>query len=70
MDKEIEVKVYKLEDGLEYAVLDEINNYVYLSNLENPEDVCIRKDLGTELVGLDDEAEFNNALSLFKEKFI
>ena len=43
----MEMKCIKLEDGLEYMVLDEIdsetNTYVYLSNIEDPEDFCIRK---------------------------
>ena len=50
-------------------MLDEIDNYVFLANVNDPKDVCIRKDVGPDLVGLDDEAEFNKALKLFQTKF-
>lgn len=72
----MEMKCIKLEDGLEYMVLDEIdsetNTYVYLSNIEDPEDFCIRKvenDKNEELlVGLDSNEEFDKALLLYSEK--
>lgn len=72
----MEMKCIKLEDGLEYMVLDEIdceiNTYVYLSNVEDPEDFCIRKvenDKNEELlVGLDSNEEFDKALLLYSEK--
>ena len=72
----MEMKCIKLEDGLEYMVLDEIdsetNTYVYLSNIEDPEDCCIRKvenDKNEELlVGLDSNEEFDKALLLYSEK--
>jgi len=65
--------VITLEDGIEYAVIDEIkhdnNRYIYLTNINNYEDFCIRKILleGTEefIVGLDDDKEFDLALMLF-----
>ena len=69
MNKKVDVKVYTLEDGIDYAVLDEINNYVYLANVSDPKDICIRKDIGEELVGLDNEEEFNKALRLFQTKY-
>lgn len=69
MNNKVELKVYTLEDGIDYAVLDEIDNYVFLANVNDPKDVCIRKDVGPDLVGLDDEAEFNKALKLFQTKF-
>lgn len=72
----MEMKCIKLEDGLEYMVLDEIdsetNTYVYLSNIEDPEDFCIRKVENDKneglLVGLDSNEEFDKALLLYSEK--
>lgn len=72
----MEMKCITLEDGLQYMVLDEIdfnnNTYVYLSNVEDPEDFCIRKvenDKNEELlVGLDSNEEFDKALLLYTEK--
>lgn len=72
----MDVKCIKLEDGLEYMVMDEIdegkNTYVYLSNVEDPEDFCIRKvdnEVNEELlVGLDSNEEFDKALMLFTNK--
>lgn len=62
-------------DNKNYAVIDEINNnfitYVYLSNIEDSNDFCIRKASNNEadlLLGLDSEEEFDFALKLFVEK--
>lgn len=71
-----EYDVIILEDGQEYAVIDEItennNTYVYLSNLQDEKDFCIRKvaHQGTEevLIGLDNDEEFNQALMYFTNK--
>jgi len=65
--------VITLEDGIEYAIIEEIeannNKYVYLSNVNDSEDFCIRKVIieGNEevLIGLEDEDEFDLALMLF-----
>lgn len=62
-----------LEDGIEYVELDIINNYIFLSEIENPQNFCIRK-LETEnnieyIVGLKDEEEFKKALELFNNKY-
>lgn len=60
-------------DGIEYVVLEKVENYVYLVNPKNEEDVCIRKEIvedgKTYLTGLDDEDEVYKALELFKQKF-
>ena len=70
------VKCIKLEDGITYMVIDEIddknNTYVYLSNIEDDEDFCIRKVDNIRnselLVGLDSDEEFDNALLLYTRK--
>ena len=60
-------------DGIEYTVLEKVDNYVYLANVKDEEDVCIRKEIDEDgkkyLVGLDDEQEVYKALELFKQKF-
>lgn len=70
------VKCVKLEDGIEYVVLDEIdagaNTYVYLSNVDNEEDFCIRKVNNSDentLLGLDSDDEFDEALLLYTKKY-
>lgn len=71
-----QIEVVKLEDGIEYAVLAEIteNNdtYVYLTNVNDEKDFCIRKikeePTGKMLVGLKDSDEFNQALLYFTKK--
>lgn len=70
------IKCVKLEDGIEYMILDEIdsdvNTYVYLTNIEDEEDFCIRKVDNSRnsqlLVGLDNDEEFDKALLLFTKK--
>lgn len=70
------IKCVKLEDGIEYMILDEIdsdvNTYVYLTNIDDEEDFCIRKvdnKRNSELlVGLDSNEEFDKALLLFTKK--
>ncbi len=72
----MEIKCIKLEDGLEYMVLDEIDSgsttYVYLTNVSDEEDFCIRKvnnEKNSELlVGLDSNEEFDKALLIFDKK--
>lgn len=60
-------------NGIEYVVLEIVDNYAYLVNVDNEEDVCIRKvveeDNKKYLTNLDDEEEVDKALELFKEKF-
>ena len=74
--KEKEYNVVTLEDGLEYAEVKKIiyNGilYLFLSSLENDDNFCIRKLVDKNgkqvLIGLDDEAEFNEILSIFVSK--
>lgn len=72
------IEVIKLEDEKEYAVVDEIednsNTYVYLTNIEDPEDFCIRKKVLENaeefLVGLENDNEFEQALLYFTKKHV
>lgn len=65
-----------LEDGLEYAIVDEINyqdkHYVYLLNVNDNKDFCIRKSTnenGVEYAqGLDNKEEYETALNLYLNK--
>lgn len=62
-----------LEDGLDYIVLDIINDYAYLVLESDPKAFCIRKikkmdDLEEYFVGLDNDKEFDKALLLFTDK--
>jgi len=68
-----EVNTIILENNIEYMIVDEllINNikYIYLSNIKNPRDFCIRKEKENGiLVGLDDKIEFDKALLTFTKK--
>ncbi len=66
----------RLEDHKEYNVVDKIlsdgNTYIYLSNKEDENDICIRKqiqeDNRTFLVGLDSNEEIQHALEIFVKK--
>lgn len=74
--EEKEITTVVLENGLEYLIIDEIqdnnNNYVYLTNVNDEEDFCIRKYIienDNEIyVGLDNDAEFDQALQLYAKK--
>ena len=63
-----------LEDGIEYIITDAINNYLYLNNINDPNDFCIRKKIIENneeyIIGLKDLEEYYNALKLFEEKYI
>lgn len=68
-----ELKTLKLEDGIEYLVIDEIKNdnvtYLYLSNIQDEEDFCIRKKIDEDtLIGLKDDKEFDFALMLYMKR--
>ena len=67
----MELEVITLEDGKEYAIVKEINNYVLLINPEDELDFCIRKNVikdGKEFIeSLDSDEEFDKALALFKD---
>lgn len=75
--EEKEYNIITLEDNLEYAELETIsynnNEYILLSELNNPENFCIRKikvkNNEEYIVGLDSDEEFNTILKLLTEKY-
>ena len=62
-----------LEDNIEYIITDTINNYLYLNNINDVKDFCIRKRIyendESYIVGLDNEEEYYKALELFEKKY-
>ncbi|HIT22146.1 MAG TPA: hypothetical protein IAB56_04185 [Candidatus Scybalousia intestinigallinarum] len=64
--------VITLEDGNTYAVIEKIDSYIYLSNIKDSNDFCVRKQVtkGDEnfLEGLDNKEEVDQAMKLFLEK--
>ncbi len=64
----IEVEKVILDDNKEYFIVDKIHTYVYFAKVDNPDEICIRKEVSDYYVGLDDEIDLNIALNLFKEK--
>ena len=72
MEKTIEAVI--LEDGQSYGIIDKIKKYVYLTNVKDNTDFCIRKliidDNHEYLIGLDNEKEFSEALMLFTHNHI
>ena len=70
MEKEIEC--ITLENEQEYGILEKIkdqsNEYIYLFNLNNVKDFCIRKLIKDEICGLDSEEEYIKALGLLRNK--
>ena len=67
-----EVEVITLENNKDYIVIDKIkdndNEYIYLSNENDETDFCIRKHIGDNLCGLENNEEFFKALELLKTK--
>lgn len=65
-----------LENGIEYTIIDKINqdeySYVYLKNVKDKDDICIRKEVYEDdecfLVGLNSQEEFMKALQIFLDK--
>lgn len=73
----IEVNVIKLENGIDYLIIDTIidenkNKYLFLANENNNRDITIRKiileDNGECLVKLDSQDEFEEVMTLFDVK--
>ena len=56
-------------DNKEYMVIGEIENYVYLSNIDNPKDFLIKKSIEKDgekyLAPIEDREEFDKAIKLF-----
>jgi len=72
----MEINTVVLEDNIRYAVIKELekdgNTYVYLVNMEDPEDFCIRKvKIKNEkkyLAGLDSDEEFELVMLSFAKE--
>lgn len=68
----METEIITLEDGITYFLVDEINNYVYLANENDPEDLVIRKNINKDgqdyITTLESKEEFEEALKLFEDK--
>ena len=62
-----------LEDKKEYGIIDEliIDNitYLYLCDVEKPENFCVRKVKDDKVIGLDNNEEFDKALAEFTKKW-
>ena len=69
---EREFECITLENNIEYAVVEKIKKdnfyYMYLFNVNDVKDFCIRKLVGNKLCGLSNDEEFNEALLLVKNK--
>ena len=70
-EKEVEIEYVILDDNNKYIILGSqiINNitYYYLVNSNDKNDFVIRKKIDDELVGLDDDIEFNLVINTLKE---
>lgn len=59
-------------NGIDYLISHRILDYVYLVDVDNPNNFLIRKvkKLGdSEYLEVINDTEYNEALSLFKEKY-
>ncbi len=69
-EKEVEIEYIVLEDNNKYIVIGSqiINDitYYYLVNATNKNDFVIRKKINDDLIGLDDEQEFNLVINTLK----
>lgn len=69
--------VIKLEDNIEYTEIDRVNynhnTYVILSDLDNPNDFCVKKLINENnyeyIIELNNKEEFNNVLKIFIDKY-
>ena len=63
----MEISVINI-DGIEYTIIDKIDKYIYLLDLNNPNNFKIMTETKEELVSVTDEIKINNALDLFNKK--
>lgn len=69
--------VIKLGDNIEYTEIDRVNynhnSYVILSDLDNPNDFCVKKLINENnyeyIIELNNKEEFNNVLKIFIDKY-
>lgn len=57
-------------DGTWYNILDIIDDYYYLINLDNRDDFILMKEDGDEMVSITDEDEYVRVLNMFNNKLI
>ena len=66
------MKTIKLEDDEEYVAVEQISNkdvvYLYLANIKDENDICVRKKVEDTIMPLEDEKEFQKAMILFAKK--
>ena len=73
-----EYNVVTLENNIEYTEVAKLehngNTYVFLSNLDDSSDFCIRKLVNENdkdyIIGLDNKEEFDTVLNLFAKDYI
>ena len=63
----MDVAVVRIDD-IDYTIVEIINGYAYLVDLDDPNNFLIMKDAGEELVSVTDENEYESALKLFSDK--
>lgn len=63
----MEISVINI-DGIEYTIIDKIDKYIYLLDLNNPNNFKIMTETKEELVSVTDEIKINIALDLFNKK--
>ena len=67
-----ELDLFELDNGEKYCQLDCINNndikYVLLSNIEDTDDICIRKVVDNDVLEYLDDLEFEEVSKIFYEK--
>ena len=69
--------VIKLGDNIEYTEIDRVNynhnTYVILSDLDNPNDFCVKKLINENnyeyIIELNNKEEFYNVLKIFIDKY-
>ena len=70
--KEKDIMTLDQAPWIEYLVIDS-KTYVLLSNLEKPDDFCVRrvnkKEDGEYIVGVDSRQEFDKVMQVFMEKY-
>lgn len=63
----MEISVINI-DGIEYTIIDKIDKYIYLLDLNNPNNFKIMTETKEELVSVTDEIKINIALDLLNKK--
>ena len=76
--EEKEYNVVTLSNGIEYTEISRLNvdnkTYVVLSDINNPEDFCIKKIIkkdNEELIyAIDSDEEFDKVMSIFAKEYL